>query len=208
MQILHLDSSVLGEASVSRNLTRHIVEALLREQPSARIVYRDLAEDAIPHLTGPIAAGFRSQGPQEFAAAVRDEHARSSTLVEELLASDVIVLGAPMYNFSVPTQLKAWIDRVTQPGRTFRYTETGPIGLTQGKRVIVASTRGGMYSEPALQHMDYQEDYLRTIFNFMGIVDVRIVRAERLSRGPDIRSQAVEAARDQAPALAHWALAA
>jgi len=114
--------------------------------------------------------------------------------VNELLASDVIVVGAPMYNFSVPSQLKAWIDRVAQAGRTFKYTETGPVGLAGGKKVIVASTRGGMYSAGPAAAMDFQEAYLKTVFGFFGITDVQFVRAERLAMGPDARAQALEAA--------------
>ena len=111
-----------------------------------------------------------------------------------MLASDAIVIGVPMYNFSVASQLKAWIDRIVQPGRTFRYTETGPVGLTQGKRVIVASTRGGMYSAGPAMAMDYQENYLKAIFGFIGISDVRFVRAENLSRGAEARARSMEAA--------------
>ena len=107
---------------------------------------------------------------------------------------DVIVVGAPMYNFSIPSQLKAWIDRVAAAGRTFKYTENGPVGLAGGKTVVVASTRGGQYSEGPTSAMDHQESYLKTVFAFLGITDVRFVRAERLSMGPDLRAQAMDAA--------------
>jgi FMN-dependent NADH-azoreductase len=150
--------------------------------------------EAIPHLDGAIAAGFRATGADGFDDATRAEHARSEALVNELLASDVIVVGAPMYNFSVPSQLKAWIDRVAQAGRTFKYSETGPVGLAGGKKVIVASTRGGMDSAGPAVAMDFQEAYLKTVFGFFGITDVQFVRAERLGMGPDARTQAMEAA--------------
>ncbi|CAJ0789351.1 FMN-dependent NADH-azoreductase 1 [Ralstonia psammae] len=194
MQILHLDSSILGDASASRILSAAITDELRREHPAAVVVHRDLAVEPIPHLDGAIAAGFRSPGVGDFDDATRAEHARSETLVRELLASDVIVVGAPMYNFSVPSQLKAWIDRVAQVGRTFKYTENGPVGLVQGKRVIVASTRGGMYSAGPAAAMDFQEAYLRAVFGFLGITDVRFVRAERLSRGTDARCESMNAA--------------
>lgn len=194
MQILHLDSSILGDASASRILSAAITDELRREHPAAVVVHRDLAVEPIPHLDGAVAAGFRSPGVGDFDDATRAEHARSETLVRELLASDVIVVGAPMYNFSVPSQLKAWIDRVAQVGRTFKYTENGPVGLVQGKRVIVASTRGGMYSAGPAAAMDFQEAYLRAVFGFLGITDVRFVRAERLSRGTDARSESMNAA--------------
>ncbi|WP_354535422.1 FMN-dependent NADH-azoreductase [Ralstonia sp. 1138] len=194
MQILHLDSSILGDASASRVLSAAITDELRRDNPAAVVVHRDLALEPIPHLDGAIAAGFRSPGVGDFDDATRAEHARSEMLVKELLASDVIVVGAPMYNFSVPSQLKAWIDRVAQVGRTFKYTENGPVGLIEGKRVIVASTRGGMYSAGPAAIMDFQEAYLSAVFGFLGIVDVRFVRAERLSRGADARSEAMSAA--------------
>jgi len=195
VQILHLDSSILAAASASRSLSAAIVGELRRDHPEAVVVQRDLAAEAIPHLDGAIATGFRDTGIQDVDAIARAEHARSETLVTEFLASDVIVIGAPMYNFSVPSQLKAWIDRVAQAGRTFRYTETGPVGLAGGRRVIIASTRGGMYSAGPASAMDFQEAYLKAIFGFLGITDVKFVRAERLTKGGDIRLQSIEAAR-------------
>ena len=195
MQILHLDSSILAAASASRSLSATIVGELGRDHPDAIVVHRDLAAEAIPHLDGAIAAGFRDTGVTDFGAITRAEHARSETLVTEFLASDVIVIGAPMYNFSVPSQLKAWIDRIAQAGRTFRYTEAGPVGLAGGRRVIIASTRGGMYSAGPASAMDFQEAYLKAMFGFLGITDVKFVRAERLTKGGDIRLQSIEAAR-------------
>lgn len=119
----------------------------------------------------------------------------SEALVSQLLAADVIVVGAPMYNFTIPTQLKAWIDRVAQAGRTFKYTETGPVGLATGKTVIVASTRGGAYStSDAGNAMEHQESFLKTVFGFMGMTDVRIVRAEGLAMGDTAKAAAVTAA--------------
>jgi FMN-dependent NADH-azoreductase len=192
VQILHLDSSILGDGSASRTLSAAIVGELRREYPDAAVVHRDLARETIPHLDGSIAAGFRDTGIKDFDAATRAEHARSEALVDEFLASDVLVIGAPMYNFSVPSQLKAWIDRVAQAGRTFRYTENGPVGLSGGRRVIVASTRGGMYSAGPGSVMDFQEAYLKAFFGFLGITDVKFVRAERLTRGGEIRSQSMK----------------
>jgi len=192
VQILHLDSSILGDGSASRSLSAAIVGELRREYPDATVVHRDLAFETIPHLNGAIAAGFRDTGIKDFDAATRAEHARSEALVNEFLASDIFVIGAPMYNFSVPSQLKAWIDRVAQVGRTFKYTENGPVGLSAGRRVIVASTRGGMYSAGPASVMDFQEAYLKAIFGFLGITDVKFVRAERLTRGGETRSQSIK----------------
>lgn len=201
MQILHLDSSILGDASASRILSAAVVGALRIETPDATVVRRDLAADPIPHLDAAIAAGFRPIGAgsavsqTNFDAATLAEHGRSIALADELLASDAIVIGAPMYNFSVASQLKAWIDRVAQPGRTFRYTAEGPVGLCGGRRVVVASTRGGLYSAGAAAAMDFQESYLKAFFGFLGITDVRFVRAERLSNGAEARSESLQAAR-------------
>jgi FMN-dependent NADH-azoreductase len=209
MQILHLDSSVLGDASASRRLSSDIVWEFQQQRPSVHVVYRDLAKDDIPHLTGAIASGFRSPGSAPVTDdGVRSEHARSEALVGEFLASDIIVIGAPMYNFSVSSQLKAWIDRVAQPGRTFRYTSDGPVGLSGGRRVVVASTRGGMYSAGAASSMDFQESYLRAFFSFLGINDVQFVRAERLTKGAELREQSLAGARSQVHEAVSQSLAA
>ena len=132
---------------------------------------------------------------QGLTEAQRRENAISEKLVSQFLAADVVVVGAPMYNFSIPSQLKAWIDRVAQVGRTFKYTETGPQGLAGGKTVIVASTRGGVYStNPALAGLDHQESYLKTVFGFFGITDVQFVRAEGVAMGDAAKAKALDAA--------------
>lgn len=209
MQILHLDSSLLGDASASRQLSSTIVRKLLVACPVATVKYRDLATNAVPHLTGDVAAGFRSQdATADIDAATAQDRFLSEELVAEFLTSDVIVIGAPMYNFSVASQLKAWIDRVAQPGRTFRYTAEGPVGLSGGRRVIVASTRGGMYSLGAASSMDFQESYLQAFFKFLGISDVQFVRAERLTKGAELRSQSLADAAAQVPEAVSNALAA
>jgi len=194
MQILHIDSSILTDASTSRALSASIVQRLQSEHPDATVIYRDLVADPISHLDGAIAAGFRPVPGSHVTQSVAAEHARSEALVSELLASEVIVVGAPMYNFSVASQLKAWIDRVIQPGRTFQYTATGPVGLTNGKRVIVASTRGGSYSSGPALAMDFQEEYLKAVLNFIGVTRIEFVRAENLSRGQEAKDQSMRAA--------------
>ena len=195
MRLLHIDSSALGANSVSRQLTARIVVQWRAAHPDLVVDYLDLAQDAPTHLSLE-SLGFRAppdaQGQTE---AQRRENAISEKLVIQFMAADVVVVGAPMYNFSIPSQLKAWIDRVAQVGRTFKYTETGPQGLAGGKTVIVASTRGGVYStNPALAGLDHQESYLKTVFGFLGITDVRIVRAEGLAMGDAARATALAAA--------------
>lgn len=196
MNILHLDSSILGADSTSRLLSAAIVEELLQQRPNAQVVYRDLVREPVSHLTGAIAAGFRAPAGEPVTdPATLAEHATSARLADEFLASEVIVIGAPMYNFSVASQLKTWIDRVAQPGRTFRYTADGPVGLSGGRRVIVASTRGGMYSAGAAAGMDFQESYLKAFFGFLGIANVGFVRAERLTKGAELREISIGTAR-------------
>ena len=184
MKILHIDASPLGSASISRQLTASVVEKLTRDHPTAQVIHRDLIESPISHLTGELLQVLRPapgstppSGPT-----LRAEADQTDALIDELLGTDVIVVGAPMYNFSIPSQLKAWIDRVAQAGRTFRYTAAGPEGLAKGKKAIVVSTRGGVYAGTAYEAaMDHQEAYLRTVLNFLGITDVSFVRAEGIA---------------------------
>jgi FMN-dependent NADH-azoreductase len=195
MRLLHIDSSALGANSVSRELTRRTVAEWQAGHPGTTVEYLDLALDAPSHLDAD-SLGFRL-GPdaEGLTDAQRRENAISERLVSQFLAADVVVVGAPMYNFSIPSQLKAWIDRIAQAGRTFTYTDKGPQGLAGGKTVIVASSRGGVYStNPALAFLDHQESYLQTIFGFFGITDVRVVRAEGVSMGPAAKDQALAAA--------------
>lgn len=204
MRILHLDSSIQGEASASRALSQAVVSDFKAKRPDAIIQYHDLVEEAIPHLDGPIGAGFRPLDFKDFDDQILREHARSDALVAELLASDVIVIGAPMYNFSVASQLKAWLDRVIQPGKTFRYTPTGPEGLVHGKKVILVVTRGGSYIAGPLAPLDFQEGYLKAALGFMGIREVHILRAENLSRGDQARRDAMDGVRAMiSPLVSH-----
>lgn len=193
MKLLHIDSSVLGANSVSRALTARTVAEWQATHPGTVVEYLDLAVDAPSHLSVD-SLGFRV--PQENQTAVQArENALSEALVSQFLAADVIVVGAPLYNFSIPSQLKAWIDRVAQVGRTFKYTEKGPQGLAGGKTVIVASTRGGIYStSDAGRALEHQESYLQTVFGFFGITDVRFVRAEGVAMGPDAKAAALASA--------------
>ncbi len=195
MKLLHIDSSVLGAYSASRQLTAEIVAQWLKGHPDTTVEYLDVAANPINHF-GADAIAIKGVAQPDPTDAQRAENALSEKLVSQFLASDVIVIGAPFYNFSIPTQLKAWIDRLSQPGRTFTYTEKGPVGLASGKTVIVASTRGGAYStSEAGQAMEHQESYLKVIFGFFGVTDVRIVRAEGLAMGDAAKAAALSAAR-------------
>ena len=194
MKLLHIDSSVLADNSVSRKLTQQIVGQWIANHPDTTVDYLDLALAAPSHLSAD-SLGFRLGASADLSDVQKHENAISEALVSQFLAADVIVVGAPLYNFSIPSQLKAWIDRVAQVGRTFKYTEKGPQGLAGGKVVIVASTRGGLYStSEGGRAMEHQESYLQTVFGFFGITDVRIVRAEGLAMGDAGKAQALASA--------------
>ena len=195
MKLLHIDSSILGQQSASRELTGAITAQWRAHHAGTEVQYLDLAVDGPSHLSAE-SLGFRMPPtPDALSDAQKRENAVSEALVSQFLAADVIVIGAPLYNFSIPSQLKSWIDRIAQAGRTFTYTDKGPKGLAGGKTVIVASTRGGVYStSEGGRAMEHQESYLQTVFGFLGITDVRFVRAEGLAMGPAVKSDAMAAA--------------
>ena len=191
MKLLHIDSSILGDASASRQLSRSVVEAWSAAAPNAQVTYRDLASDALSHLSAAslVAAGT----PDELRdAAQKHEAELAERTLEEFLAADAIVIGAPMYNFAIPSQLKAWIDRIAVAGKTFSYSENGPVGLAGGKTVVIASSAGGIHAgQPSGQA---HEDYLVRVLNFLGIDDIEIVRADGLAYGEEPRAQAMKSA--------------
>jgi len=195
MKLLHIDSSILGTNSTSRLLSGEVVAAWRAAHPDTDVDYLDLAANAPSHFSAD-ALGIKTGVQAQPTEAQRRENDLSEKLVSQFLASDVIVIGTPFYNFSIPTQLKAWIDRLAQIGRTFKYTDKGPVGLAGGKTVIVASTRGGVYStSEGGQAMEHQESYLKVIFGFFGITDVRFVRAEGVAMGEEAKAKALAAAR-------------
>lgn len=179
MKLLHIDASALGAYSVSRGLTSAIVAEFSRNHPGLEVTYRDLHAEPLGHWALPA-------GENDPAAAESDK------VMAEFLAADVVVIGAPMYNFSISSSLKAWIDRIAVAGKTFRYTAAGPEGLAGGKRVIIASSRGGIYADgtPAAG-MDFQEPYLRAVLGFLGVTDIEFVRAEGVARGDEQKTAAI-----------------
>lgn len=181
MKLVHIDSSALGNQSVSREMTAAIVDALKRTHPGLDVRYHDLATNPLPHWT-PIAD---AEDPAV---------ARGGELVDEFLDADILVIGAPMYNFGIPSQLKAWIDRIAVAGKTFRYGANGPEGLAGDKKVIIASSRGGVYSTGAASSMDFQESYLRGVFGFLGITDIEVIRAEGVNISSEHKRKAIDAA--------------
>lgn len=194
MQLLHIDSAITGANSVSRQLTAQIVAEFKANHPDTQVSYLDLVANAPGHFTMDAMAPRTGQ-TDGLSEEQKRENAVSEQLVSQFLAADVVVIGAPFYNFSIPTQLKAWIDRIAQPGRTFKYTANGPEGLAKGKTVIIASTRGGVYStSEGGQAMEHQESYLKVVLGFFGVTDVRFVRAEGVAMGDAAKAAALESA--------------
>ena len=189
MKLLHLDSSILGDNSASRALSAAVVAQVRAHQPGVEVIHRDLSgAHALPHLDGSALA----QADVVLAA-------RAARVLEEFLAADVVVIGAPMYNFGIPSQLKAWIDRIAVAGKTFRYTAEGSQGLAGGKKVIVAATYGGMH--PVDSGRNFVEPYLRQVFAFLGIDDVEFANPEGLNISPEQRAYALEAANERIDAV-------
>ncbi|MFH7765381.1 FMN-dependent NADH-azoreductase [Acinetobacter sp. BSP-28] len=188
MKVLHIDSSILGDASVSRQLSQAIVTQLQAKHADATVEYLDLAKQPIPHLTAEILMGQDAE-----------QAALGEKIIQQYLDADVVVVGAAMYNFGLPSTLKAWIDRISVAGKTFKYTENGPVGLAGEKKAYIASSRGGVYGEnsPA----DFQEGFLKTVFNFTGVSDVEIIRAEGVNMGAELKDQAVASALAQVQTL-------
>ena len=201
MQLLHLDSSVLGSNSASRALSAEIVARQVALHPGIHVVHRDLATDAALHLSSAHLAAWQGGAVED--ALLDADLAKGGAYLQELIAADILVIGAPMYNFSIPSQLKAWIDRVVVAGKTFRYGASGPEGLLKGKKVFIASSRGSVYApgSPAAA-LEHHESYLTGVLSFIGLTDVTIVRAEGLGLGADARAAAMVKARENIAAIA------
>ena len=222
MRLLHIDSSISGAHSISRRLTASIVARLNETNPGLEVTYRDVAAEALPHQS-PAILFARMQAMYDngvlsgAAAELYDSAVNGGAIVEplaqaaldtanmvleEFLEADIVVIGAPMYNFSVPTQLKAWIDCLAVPGKTFQYSATGVEGLAGGKKVILASSRGGFYSAPSpMASLDHQETFLTSFLSFIGVTDITTVRAEGVNYGPEQRQKALESALEEAAQL-------
>jgi FMN-dependent NADH-azoreductase len=196
MKLLHIDSSILGQNSVSRILSADLATAETGLHPGIEVVYRDLGTEPLQHLSGAHIAAFHGAEP-----APGLDLAAGGTALEEFLAADIVVIGVPMYNFAIPSQLKAWIDRIVVAGKTFRYGESGPVGLAGGKKVFIASSRGGTYADTPIAFLDHQESYLRVVFNFIGVTDLTFVRAEGLAQ-TEVREQSIAHAKGEIAALA------
>lgn len=198
MTILHIDTSPMGDKSYSRRYSAKIVAELKTSHPEAKIIHHDLASAPLPHLTASVLSAFFTPADQRNEKQ-REEIKLSDKLVGELLEADTLVLGVPMWNFGIPSVLKAWIDHVARAGISFRYTANGPEGLLHGKKAIIASSRGGVYSAGPASHLDHQEQYLIDVLGFLGITDVKVVRTEGVNLGEEAAAQAVATADSQVP---------
>jgi FMN-dependent NADH-azoreductase len=198
--ILLIQSSSNLASSVSRDLADSYVKDYKAAHPDATVTERDLVTSPIPHLGVDLFGGMFGK-PEALTAEQAKALALSNALVDEIEAASLIVIGAPMYNFSIPSALKAWIDHVIRAGRTFRYTEAGPQGLVHGKKLVLFLASGGVYSDGPYKPYDFQETYLRAILGFIGMTDVSVVRAEGLAMGPDAAAKGVADARARAAAL-------
>jgi FMN-dependent NADH-azoreductase len=207
-KVLIIDSAATGDASVSRKLTKELAERLQQRDPTVEIVRRDVGAVPVPHLTAETVGAIRGAAPDSEAAEAA--LALSNALVAEVKEADVIVIGAPMYNFGMSSTLKTWFDHVLRAGLTFRYTAEGPEGLVKGKKAVVIESRAGLYSEGPAAAMDHQEPHIRSLLGFIGITDVTFVRAEKLAFGPDFAAAAIGEAIERIANIAEteWALAA
>ena len=202
-RVLIIESSARQQDSVSRQLTQTFIKQWQAAHPKDEIPVRDLAVNPVPHLDINLLGGWMKPAEQR-TDIEQASLERSNLLTDELLAADVLVLAAPMYNFTIPSTLKAWLDHVLRAGVTFKYTETGPVGLAGNKTVIVASSRGGVYStSEALRALDHQESYLRTVLGFIGINEVDFIYAEGMGMGPEAQAKGIEQAKEQLETLAY-----
>jgi FMN-dependent NADH-azoreductase len=201
MKLLHIDSSVLGSNSASRALSAEIAAKQAALYPGLAVTHRDLSADAALHLSSAHLAAWQGQAVEDVSLGA--DLAKGGAYLEELIAADIIVIGAPMYNFSIPSQLKAWIDRVVVAGKTFRYGANGAEGLLKNKKVFIASSRGNIYAagSPAAA-FEHHESYLTGVLSFIGLTDVTIVRAEGLAFGEEAKQAAMSKARENIAAMA------
>ncbi|GGB80598.1 FMN-dependent NADH-azoreductase [Marinobacterium zhoushanense] len=190
-KLLYVKSSIFGDQGQSSQLAQTLIDDWKAQNPEGEVVTRDLSVDAIPHLDGERFGAFlapaeeRSQAQQ----AIVD---LSDKLIDEIRQADMLVVGVPMYNFGVPSQMKAWFDHLARAGVTFKYTDTGPVGLLEDKPVLLLATRGGLYKDAGL---DFQIPFVTQFFSFIGLQDSRVIFAEGLAMD-DLRDQTLSAARE------------
>jgi FMN-dependent NADH-azoreductase len=196
-KILLVLSSPRGTQSHSHRIAHRIIDDLRSQHPGAEVIVRDVSKEPLPYVDEAFVSGLFT-APEKRSAAEAKAMGVSDTLVEELIAADVVVLAVPMHNFGLPAALKSWIDHVVRAGRTFSYSANGPAGLLKDKKAILVVSRGGIYSEGPMKAFDFQETYLRSVLGFIGITDVQVVRVEGVAMGPDAVTNALSSANVQA----------
>jgi FMN-dependent NADH-azoreductase len=196
MKILQIKSSVFNGNGQSSRLANEFVALLQEQHPGTEVLERDVVADPVPHLDGARVGAFFAK-PEERSAEQKAIVAYSDALIAELRRADVLVLGLPMYNFGVPSQLKAWFDHLARAGETFKYTEKGPVGLITGKKAYVFAARGGLYGDT-----HSQSEFVRQFLGFIGITDVELVYAEGLAISPESRNNSLAAAQARSQRLA------
>ena len=189
MKLLHIDSSILADKSVTRELSTEVVAHYKSQDPDIEVIRYDLNAAPVPFLSS---MSFTDEGEQKIGERVMDD----------FMAADILVMGVPMYNFGVPAQLKSWLDRIAVAGKTFKYTENGPVGLVSGKKIVILSSRGGVYSGE-MSFLDHQEAHLKALFGLFGLNgdDITIIRAEGVNLGPDEAKQAMAQAKSEIQTL-------
>lgn len=192
--ILHVSSSVRSTGSISRQLSNEFVAKLQAAAAGNTVALRDLTADPVPHLTEQMMGAYFTPAEQRSAEQIETVKL-SDNLVAELMAADVVVIAAPMYNFSVSSTLKAWIDHIARAGLTFKYGANGPEGLVSGKKFYVFTSRGGVYSEGPAKVMDFHETYLRAVFGFLGVTDITFIHSEGLAMGDEAVNAALAGSR-------------
>ena len=200
MKLLHVDSSILRDNSVNRAISSAVVERLRAVHDGLEVQHRDVAAAPVSHLSGAHLAGQIADVQHD--QAMQEDLSLGGAVLAEFLQADIVVMGVPMYNFTVPSQLKSWVDRVLVAGKTFRCNDHGPEGLVHGKRVVLALSRGGFHDPgaPAACY-EHQESYLRAVFGFMGLPDLEVIIAEGVATGAEQRQKALDAVLQQAAGL-------
>jgi FMN-dependent NADH-azoreductase len=199
--ILLITSSPRGAASYSTQVARNLAEKLALGAVKSTITVRDLTAQPLPHIDDSFATA-RNTPPERLTPPQKAVLRLSDTLIEELSGADVIIIAAAMINFGIPSNLKAYIDHVLRPGVTFRYTDKGPEGLLRGKKVYLAVARGGVYSQGAMQALNFQDPYLKAVLAFIGLADIEVIAVEGVAFGPEAATRSVNAALERVSTLA------
>ena len=199
-QILFINSSPRGDASHSSAVAKQLIAQIQAKEPKLKVVTRDLTINPLPHIGDDFVVGSRLEAKKR-SAAQKEAVAVSDELIAELVQANTVVIASPMFNFGPTTNLKGWFDQILRAGITFKYTDTGPVGLLSNKKVYVIMARGGVYSQGPMKAIDFQEPYLRHLLGFMGLNDVSFIPVEGIAYGPEAAEKSVAAAINSIPAL-------